>query len=157
MFFRNRYKIIKIVIISIPLIVLINWIIPFIKHKILTTEYGFEFIGLQKMTNMLDDVKYLKVLHYSNENASIYYYDSDGGNILEFAKQDNKWKMIKWNTIWSRSGSADDFIWPYIYHSAEGKSVIILTVFLYLIFIQLIFIIVNNKKSKHKQRNEEEK
>jgi hypothetical protein len=144
----------KKILICILIIVLISWLFPFVKNEILTLRYGSEFFGLQKATNMIDDVKYLKVLYYSKEIARVYYFDIYGGDIIEFIKQDNKWEMNKWDTIWSKTGSADNFKWPYIYHSTGGKALLFLIMLLYLISIGSILNIVKLKYLKKiKQRN----
>ena len=133
-------KIIKVLFISIFLIFFIYWIFSYIKNEILTIKYGTEFTGLYKMTNMIDDVDKLKVIFYSNEIAHVYYFDINSGNILDFNKINDKWEMTKWRTAWSKMGSADNFEWPYIYHSAKGKAILLLIGLLY-----LGFIVVNSK------------
>ena len=36
------------------------------------------------------------------------------GNILTYKKENGSWYFDRWETVWSRSGSADGFVWPYI-------------------------------------------
>jgi hypothetical protein len=92
------------------------WIFSIVKCEILTSKYGAEFVGLELQTNMLNSAKETKVLFYSEKKAIIYYKDEFGGDILEFIKDDkNEWVLNKWViTVWSKSGSADGFMWPYI-------------------------------------------
>ena len=139
---------IKKVLICILTIVLFSLLFPLFKNEILTLKYGSEFFGLQKATNMIDDVKYLKVLFYSKEIARVYYFDIYGGDIIEFIKQDNKWKMNKWDTVWSKAGSADNFEWPYIYHSAGGKALLFLIGLLFLILVVSVLNIAKLKKQR---------
>jgi hypothetical protein len=141
-------KIINVLIICISTIILISWFFPFVKNEILTSKYGSEFIGLQKVTTMIDDVEYLKVLYYSNETARVYYFDINRGDILEYIKQDGKWDRTRWNTVWSKTGSADNFEWPYIYHSSEGKALLFIIALLYLVLILPILIVGNLIKHK---------
>ena len=94
---------------------IINWTISIIKCERLTSLYGKEFIGLDRQTNMLEGASIIKVLDYSYSFARVYYKDESGGNILIFKKGDGKWRYVIWErTVWSRMGSADDFLWPYI-------------------------------------------
>ena len=34
-------------------------------------------------------------------------------DLFTFVLKDEHWTLDKWSTIWSKTGSADDFIWPY--------------------------------------------
>lgn len=89
--------------------------VPYIKAEILTKKYGNEFDGLQKQTNMLSDTEYYRVISYSHDAAKVFYV-SDSGDLLTFKKDaTGAWKYSEWKTIWSNSGSASEFMWPY-YH-----------------------------------------
>lgn len=106
-------KLIKGIIIGYILGVLI---IPYIKVEILTYLYGKEFDGLDKQTNMLVGSEYYKVFSYDSKHfARVYYIDKDhtSRNLITFTKEDGAWKLYQWDTIWSSSGSADSFMWPY--------------------------------------------
>lgn len=97
----------------IILVVIMAIIFPYIKAEYLTWRYGNEFVGLEMQTNMLDSAKYLKVLKYSECEATVFYV-SDTGDLITFVKDaDNNWIRESWKTIWSESGSADGFYWPY--------------------------------------------
>ena len=66
---------------------------------------------------MIGNIEYLKVLNYTSDTAQVYFVSANrtGGNILSFSKLNGKWKYDKWErTVWSKIGSADGFIWPYI-------------------------------------------
>lgn len=105
----------SILIIILCLFFLLVIFFPYIKAEILTIKYGDEFEGLQKQTNMLYEVEYYKVIKYSCDTAEVFYI-SNSGDLLTFEKDsDGAWKYSRWETIWSNSGSASDFMWPY-YH-----------------------------------------
>ena len=92
-----------------------NWVIAIIKCERLTSLYGKEFIGLDRQTNMLAGANTVKVLNYTDNFARVYYRDTFGGDILIFQKKNGKWELSVWErTVWSKHGSADDFMWPYI-------------------------------------------
>jgi hypothetical protein len=142
-------KKIKIVSILITLCLLMTWIIPCMQNEVLTWQHGTEFTGLQKSTGMIDEVDYLKVLDYSENFAKVYYVSNDGGgDMLIFVKDNGNWKLETWETIWSTSGSADDFIWPYFYHSSEGIIFFILIVSTIFILSSFMYVVYNKLSNK---------
>ena len=106
----------NVLILVICVLCVIVLIFPYITAEFLTFKYGSEFNNLQQQTNILIDVEYYKVISYSNETAKVFYVSSSSGNLLTFEKDSKgNWKYSEWKTIWSNSGSADEFMWPY-YH-----------------------------------------
>lgn len=95
--------------------VLLFAIIPYGKVEFLTWKYGGEFKNLYKQSSMMDNIAYLKVMHYSKTKAEIYYVQGEhlGANLYTFKKNCDKWELDSWRTVWSKHGSADSFIWPY--------------------------------------------
>lgn len=63
---------------------------------------------------MLSEPERVKVLRYSEQKASVYYVGEAGGTVLAFDKQEDSWILSEWEACWSKTGSADDIIWPYI-------------------------------------------
>lgn len=92
------------------------WLGCIAKCEILTHRYGDEFDGLWKEQTMLVDPEYWKVLKYSDSTASVYYVSPDdkGGTVLNFVRDEEAWVLDSWGPYWSKSGTADDLIWPYI-------------------------------------------
>lgn len=106
----------KVILIGLIMFCFI-WGISVLKCEILTWKYGGQFKTVYQENNMMGDIDYLKVLNYSETNARIYYVSKNraGGDILSFSKHNDVWKYDKWErTVWSKTGSADGFIWPYI-------------------------------------------
>ena len=102
-----------LVLIGILIVMALILFFPYVKSGILTVQYGEEFEGLQKQTNMLSDSDYLRVISYSDNMAEVFYV-SNSGDLLTFEKdEEGNWKYIKWKTVWSNSGSASEFMWPY--------------------------------------------
>lgn len=62
---------------------------------------------------MLNEQKYCKVLDYSDTSARVYYVgvNRETGNVIWFIMKDGNWGLDKWHTVWSKTGSADGFIW----------------------------------------------
>ncbi len=98
-------------------VVLLVWGIFVLKCEFLTYKYGNQFEKIYKENTMIGEIEYLKVLEYSDFTAKVYYVSKNytGGDILSFLKKNGHWKYNKWErTVWSKTGSADGFVWPYI-------------------------------------------
>ena len=106
---------IKIFMVFLTVFLLI-WGVSILRCEILTYQYGSQFEKVYLENTMIGDVDYLKILNYTNDTAQVYYVSKNrsSGNILKFHKEKNKWVCSEWNTVWSKSGSADGFIWPYV-------------------------------------------
>ncbi len=103
------------IIILVCAIIMFILFFPYFKAEFLTLKYGNEFNDLQKQTNMLTDADYHKVISYSKDTAKVFYV-SGSGDLMIFKKDSNgNWKLSNWETVWSDSGSASGFMWPY-YH-----------------------------------------
>lgn len=111
-------KVKKILFIAVLFFICV-WLYSLLKCEILTIMHKEEFIGLEQQTNMLDISGNLKVLNYSSDYARIYYVDNEGGDVIEFQKNNN-WELTYWSTIWSDTGSASGVIWPYWWHFIYG-------------------------------------
>ena len=109
----KKRLIILLLVIIIPILI---WIASLVKCEVLTYKHGKEFESLYKQTNMLDKQKYCKVLDYSDTCARVYYVgvNRETGNVIWYIKKDGNWELDEWDTVWSKTGSADGFIWPYI-------------------------------------------
>jgi hypothetical protein len=146
-------KIIAIIVSSLLLCFLLIWSIPYIWYEVLTAQYGSEFIDLEKSIQMIGEADYLKVLEYSETFARVYYISDTGGDTLTFCKADGEWILERggWKTVWSKSGNADGFIWPYFYHSSEGIGVILLLPSTIITVIAIgagVFLLISRFKSK---------
>lgn len=125
------------IVLLILLPFLIYCLIPYFKANILTTKYGAEFLSLYSKNGFYNDIEYLKVFQYRNEKAGIIYlYKDDLKKELDILNDDyavvlyieenhssaalfifydsnGKWELSSWDVIWSFSGTADGFMWPY--------------------------------------------
>lgn len=111
----NIKKIFATILLVFISVFFLYWLHSLISCEILTAKHGEEFVGLDQQTNMLKSSNIIKVLEYSDTSATVYYKSEDGGDILEFRKINEEWKLNKWvATVWSKTGSADDIMWPYI-------------------------------------------
>lgn len=95
--------------------ILMFWISDIIKCEILTMKYGAEFDEEYVQTNMISSIDYFKIISYKENIAKIYYVSKNvSGNLVMFEKCGESWCIRNWETVWSKSGSADGFILPYI-------------------------------------------
>lgn len=90
---------------------------PYAKVEYLTYKYGPEFESLYKETHMIDGICVCKVYEYTETKAKIYYVESGRtfGALVKFIKDENDdtWILDGWDAVWSKTGSASEFIWPY--------------------------------------------
>lgn len=110
---RKAIKLVKGIVIGYLLGIIF---IPYIKVEILTYLHGKEFYGLEEQVNMLAESEYCKVFAYDSKHLALVYYvekNHSSANLFTFIKEDEDWKLYQWDTIWSSSGTADDFIWPF--------------------------------------------
>ena len=96
---------------------LLVWCAALIRCEVLTNKYYNEFEYAYNQGSMIGDVEYFKVLDCDGENAEIYFVSDSAGWAVEFKRQDGKWKQTKWETVWSKSGSASGAVWPYFWQA----------------------------------------
>lgn len=96
-------------------VLLLFWGVSLAKCEYLTWRYATEFENLWEQTGMLEEPDYCKVLEYNREEADVYYVNRyNGGTVLRFVREESGWTLEKWIACWSRTGNADDLIWPYL-------------------------------------------
>ena len=104
----------------ILLILLLLLLFPYLKVEVLTGIYGNQFESLYNASGWLNQLSYFKVMKYNGDKADVYYADLDGISgatfLYHFEKESGEWELKNWECIWSKSGSADKFIWPYYFH-----------------------------------------
>ena len=109
-----KKKIKKIIFFLILLLMVVYVVVPYTRVEVLTYRYGNQFENEYNQTTMVGYVDYLKVMDYSEEEATIFYVTKGVDGIqMKFLKIDSFWVLDEWNVVWSTSGSADGFIWPY--------------------------------------------
>ncbi len=100
-------------IVCILSIIVIIWICSIFKCEIITKIHGDEFLSFEEISTASE----FKILTYESDFARIYCvnFDKSNGSVHNFIKKDGKWEYNEWEDGgWSKSGSADGFIWPYI-------------------------------------------
>ena len=110
-------KSIRRIILAVFIMLAFFWLSSLIKCEYLTVRYGDQFTNAYREHTMLATPDYLKVLSYTDSSAKVYYVKKGaGGNVLTFVRSDSQseWQFVEWITVWSKTGSASNFIWPYI-------------------------------------------
>lgn len=105
---KKRY-----IIICMLFIILIVSGYPYVKAEVLTLKYGTEF-DLESF-EMIEDISYCKVLEYDKQKAKVLYVCKGELSFLVTYQKNSDWKVETWESIWSKSGSADSFRW-LLYH-----------------------------------------
>lgn len=81
--------------------------------EIMTTQHGSEFLEFKEIST----ASKFKILTYTDDFARIYCvnFNETNGSIHNFVKRDGNWVYNNWeNGVWSKTGTADGFVWPYI-------------------------------------------
>lgn len=108
-------KILRNTLLIIIVVFVLYWLLSIIKCEIYTYKYGEIFKNIE--VHDIDGIHFIedgiKVIKCSDECAAVYCDSKYSGNLYNFKKENNMWVYDGWDTIWSRSGSADGFIWPY--------------------------------------------
>lgn len=122
-------KSIVCVLALIVIFLVLIWGCALMKNGILTATHKDEIENLQFLESEepLPDFDWYRITSYSDSTIKVYYvntYDEGteskykvGGEIL-FSKTPNGWyhtDLVE-SILWSGSGSADNYIWPYWYH-----------------------------------------
>lgn len=104
----------KVFILIIVAIVLVTFF-PYIKAEYLTYRYGKYFQDGYLQTRMIDRIEYFRVLKKNADTAEVLYISKGhaSANIVRFKKEKGEWIKTYWATVWSKTGCADDFMWPY--------------------------------------------
>lgn len=106
----------KYILWCIIILCIVWWPFSVVKCEILTYKHGAEFDQSWKNETMLLEPEYWKVLKYRNNKASVYFVSPEGkgGTVLYFTLKETGWEISDWGPGWSKYGTADDWIWPYI-------------------------------------------
>lgn len=123
----------RIIVCILALVVIIPVLIwggTLIKNSILTTIHKDEIKNLQfvESEEPLPHFDWYRITSYSDSTIKIYYVntygnDMDGeykvGGEIVISKMQDGWHHtdLAESVLWSGSGSADNYIWPYWYHA----------------------------------------
>ena len=115
-------KILKMAALGIIFASVLFWFISIAVCEYNTYKYGEVFRNVKIHDiggeGYLKDEK-VKILKYRRDSAEVYVVCESElnkfGSIYYFKRDnENNWKFEHYDTIWSKTGSADEFIWPYI-------------------------------------------
>ena len=92
---------------------LVVWGMSLLKCEYLTRKYYADFEFAYQNNTIIGDIEYFKVLRCDKSRAEVYYVSDNCGDVLTFAYRDGSWVETNWRTVWSKTGSASDSVWPY--------------------------------------------
>ena len=141
-------------ILLIPLaIFMLVWVGSIIRFEMLTSTHGHNFNELYRENTMIGEVGFFRVLYYSDSFARVYFVSGNrsAGDILTFSNENGQWVYNSWErTVWSTTGSADDFIWPYWHHSIEGRATFLILILpTYLVLCSAV-VLIAKKRGKNR-------
>ena len=114
---RKIKRLFSLVLVIIVLLFVGFWGASVLQCEYWTYKYKHEFKGLHEAYTMFAPSDYVKVIEYNDTTAKVYYVGRGrGGDVVSYCRTDpdSQWEFVRWDTIWSKHGSASDFIWPYI-------------------------------------------
>ena len=108
-------KIVKYIFLVLVLVLTLSVIIPLVQHGVYTTKHLEEFDGLYN--EYTESPEWSRVVKYTPVYAEVYSvgYERYAGFLSSFYKKDGKWEAGGFVCVWSKRGSADERIWPYIF------------------------------------------
>jgi len=144
----------------IPLVIiilfLVFWLISVIKVELLTWKHVSEFAIPDEVIAWTGEWNNTKVIDYTNDYARVYnnfgshLKSGAAGFSTNFTKENGTWEYESWGAVWSSYGSADDFVWPYWYHSAGGWALFLFLGAWFLI-ISIILLLLSGRKRQVKE------
>ena len=110
-------KIIKNLFFVVMLILVLVWLFAVIKCEADTYKFKAELPKTYYDVYGEETYNKVKVLYINNCYACVYAKNNDYGNLYHLMKKCDEdktmWEEFDWECVWSRSGSADGFVWPY--------------------------------------------
>ena len=105
----------KYIMKTIFIIAIIIIVFPYIKVEIHTYMYADEFKNIINENSMLKDYSYYKVMKYKKHSAEVVCVAKEHSAcfLIYYEKKENNWYLADWKCIWSKSGTADGFIWSF--------------------------------------------
>lgn len=106
------------VILSLVLVFVVSMGIlffPYAKAEILTMFHKDEFEDQYEQIGWIRSIEYFRVISYNEKNATVIYIEEDhyGCFKVNFEFNDGAWKFTSFDCVWSATGSASGFMWPY--------------------------------------------
>lgn len=101
-------------VVILIILLLLFWIVSVVNCEVLTERHGSEFIEVSENLKKTIKIDAWKVIKYSERYAEVYFYSEYGGILVSLDFVDGKWEVCEWEASWSKMGSADDIVWPYI-------------------------------------------
>ena len=110
-----RWKHVRRCLFAVLLAFAVIWTGSLLWCEYLTVRWGEQFWDRWQEVSFLAQPNRWKVLPYTPTSARVYYSNDGVGIVFAFIRDEERtWTCGSWDTVWSSSGSADGFVWPYI-------------------------------------------
>lgn len=104
----------KKILFSFLIVLLLVILIPYAVVEFQTALHGEEVKNGYEQTSMIDGDNYYKVFQYTDDACQVLYSSTENINICRFVKNENdEWILDSWSTVYSKTGSADSFTFPF--------------------------------------------
>lgn len=98
-------------------VIAVLWCSLCLFYRIRTNLHFSEFsdpLSLDVPEMAIEGFEGFRVMHYNAKEAEVYYYSDEHGEMITFSATDDGWTFAYWDTWWSRTGSAEDYlVFPY--------------------------------------------
>lgn len=115
--YRMRDDLMKKIKILMLIVVLFILVAPYLRVELLTHLYKNDFAEIDTSQFMIYKMEYFKIYKYTKNKAVIFFVEEDKAYsvLVYFTRNDDgEWMFTgEWKCIWSKYGSASEFIWPY--------------------------------------------
>ena len=117
-----RMKKVLIMTLFIITIFLVIWAGALIKCEYLTQSHGHLYEDIIDETYNIGD-GYFKILENKRDYARIYCIIDNKYSkyAVEIVITKNDKKIVSEHTVWAYGGSADNIVWPYLWHTSIMK------------------------------------
>lgn len=98
------------------MILLIVLFFPYIKAEYLTAKYGDEFDDGYEQTGMINGIEYFRVVEYNDSKAVVCYIVENHSSLAKIWSNEMTimcGRKSAGTVFGQKSGSADNFCWPY--------------------------------------------
>jgi len=142
---------IKWFLLAITAVFLLFWFVSIVRVEFLTFRHGAEFTLPDDIAWYVGTLDSIKVLEYTERSARVYFYTRRGiGFDVHFvrSRSESGWLLETWRTVWSYTGTAGSYVWPYYHHSIEGRIILSILGIPYTLLLSIICAISYEQRLK---------
>ena len=109
-------KTLRTILLTLIAAAVIFWAGSILHCEHLTRQYYTDdmLTACVEQTGFIQSDAEIKILEYESDYAKVYARSADSCDAVLLVREGEAWKVASWNCIWSKQGSADEILWPYI-------------------------------------------